>query len=566
MRRNWWYKRYKGGRTPLWPRAAGCLLAFFLSSFIPSAPIYSAAHSDKGYFDIVKSIELWGDVYRQISLNYVDSLNVSKLMYAGIDGMLHSLDPYSVFLDKASSSELDELTTGFYSGIGIIIAPMNGTIFITSVVDGSPAAKAGIRVGDTIVAIKGVSIRNKAYEEVKELLKGPSGTKLTLEVVHPGAQVFTATILREEVRVSTVSYAALIGDVGYIEMRSFGIRSSEDLRAAFQGLLKQSEERHQPLKGLILDLRNNPGGLLSAAVDTAALFVSKGSEVVSIRSRLKENSKEYLTAAEPVNATIPLAVLINKQSASAAEIVSGAIQDLDRGVIIGERSFGKGLVQSVLNLLYDHSLKLTTAKYYTPSGRLIQKMAEPVHEQRKVLPDVAVDKVSTVFYTKKRRKVYGGGGIKPDIEIPEKGLSPFITELRMKGMFFLFTSEFRSHNPVVPQQPFDRKALVRMFGDFLRSRKFSYTSQAERRLNDLKESLVGTGVIIPDRLAFTVGQMKEMEILKDSEGVADALEVEILRHYDKRIARAVELRRDPVVNKAIDVLSDSREYSRLLHP
>jgi carboxyl-terminal processing protease len=543
----------------------GILLALFLFCSIPAAPLYCTPSSDKGYFDIVKSIDLFGEVYRQVSLNYVDTLNVSELMYAGIDGMLRTLDPYTVFMDKNASEELDELTSGQYAGIGITIASIDGTIYVASVVDGYPAAKAGIRVGDSIAAVNGIEIKNKSLDEVKELLKGPLGAALTLKIERQGASAFSAGITRAEVRVNSISYAGIIGEIGYIEMKSFGARSGDELREAFQGVLQEARAKRLPLKGVILDLRNNPGGLLNAAVDVSSLFVRKGSDVVSIRGRLKESAKSYVTVTSPINVTIPLAVLINSQSASAAEIVSGAFQDLDRGVIIGERSYGKGLVQSVIALSYDNTLKLTTAKYYTPSGRLIQKDAPSVHEPRKVLPDTHADKLSTVFYTKRKRKVYGGGGITPDIELPEKAAPPYLTELRKKGMLFLFSASYRSLNPVMPQQPFDRKVLMASFGEFLRNRKFTYTSLSEQRIKELKESLKGGELNIYDELQRTAERLKEKEIAQESDGVAEALEIEILRHYDRRLAQNGELAIDPVVKKAVEVLSDSHQYSRVLN-
>jgi carboxyl-terminal processing protease len=555
-----------GGRVPLRRRTPGILVSLFLFCSVPSAPLYCAPSSEKEYFEIVKSVDLLGEVYRQVSLNYVDTLDTSKMMYAGIDGMLHSLDPYTVFLDKSDSEELDELTSGQYAGIGVTIASIDGTIFITSVVDGYPAAKAGIRVGDSIAAINGIELRNKSLDDVKTQLKGPLGTSLSLKIERQGAPAFAAGIVREEVRVNTVSYSGIIGETGYIEMKSFGVRSVDELRAAIQGVFRQAGEKHIRLKGIILDLRNNPGGLLNAAVDVSSLFVSKGSEVVSIRGRLKETTKSYVTVTPPVNVSIPLAVLINSQSASAAEIVAGAFQDLDRGVIIGERSYGKGLVQSVITLSYDNTLKLTTAKYYTPSGRLIQKEVPHEQETRKVLPDSHAEKLSTVFYTKRKRKVYGGGGITPDIELTERDASPYLTELRKKGMLFLFASSYRTLHPIMPQLPIDRKALMTSFNEFLHTRKFTYTSAPERQINELKESLKGGQLNIPNELQQAVERLKAQQMAKESEGVAEALEVELLRHYDNHLAKTGELKHDPVVKKAIEVLSDSRQYARILHP
>ena len=540
----------------------------------PSTRSVPANSTDKEYFEIVKSINLLGEVYREVSKNYVDTLNVSGLMYAGIDGMLRTLDQYTVFLDENDSDELDEMTSGQYAGIGISIASIDGSVFVTSVLDGYAAAKVGIKVGDCIVAINNESVEKISLDKVKALIKGAAGTPLLFKLERQGTPPFSIRLTREEVRVSTVSYSGNFGGIGYIEMKSFGARSTADLRDAFQGLVRQSAEQHIPLKGLVLDLRNNPGGLLNVAVDVASLFVPNGSEVVSIRGRLLETAKSYVTETPPLDARLPLAILINAQSASAAEIVAGAIQDLDRGIIIGERSYGKGLVQSVVRLSYNTALKVTTSKYYTPSGRLIQKESNnAVKESRKVLLRVPEKTVSEIFYTKGRRKVYGGGGIMPDIEFSEPPKSPYLSELSKKGFFFLFASAYRSTHPLRPSLPLDRPALMALFSDFLRSKKFVYTSDPERRLNELKESMKKVQPETADSSrqyvsAFQreIDRLKEQEIAKESSAVAEELEVEILRHYDERIARHAELDHDPVLKKAVEELSDSRKYAGILHP
>jgi len=550
------------------------MVALFCFFSVPSLSLAVEPPPDKEYFEIIKSIDLLGEVYREVSKNYVDSLNVSELMYAGIDGMLRTLDPYTVFLDEEDTGELDEQTNGQYVGVGITIASLDGTFFVTSVAAGHPAAKAGIRVGDTIVSINNKEVKNTSPEEVKSRIKGSAGTSITFELERQGAQPFTATMVREEVRVTTVSYSSIIDGVGYIEMKSFGARSAAELREAFQGLSKQAQERHVPMQGVILDLRNNPGGLLTAAVDVASLFITQGSEVVSIRGRSSEVVKSYRTETPPVDEAIPLVLLINSQSASAAEIVSGAIQDLDRGIIIGERSFGKGLVQSVMKISYDSSVKLTIAKYYTPSGRLIQKEVKKSDGKRNVLPKGHGEDASQVFMTKNGRKVYGSGGILPDISLSEPAVSPYLAELRKKGFPFLFSTDYCSSYPVKPPSLVDHKTLMDAFYDFLRNKKFVYTSDAERRFNELKESMTKSTLASDDssRLkSFTVLQqaidgMKAQEIERASNDVASALEVEIFRHYDEQLARKAELEHDLAVKKAVEVLSDAMKYSSALHP
>lgn len=538
---------------------------------VPSAPAHS---TEKEYFEIIKSIDLLGEVYREVSKSYVDTLNVSGLMYAGIDGMLRTLDPYTLFLDADDSNELDEMTSGQYVGIGISISSLEDEVFITSVVDDYAAAKAGIKVGDSVVAINNKRVKSLSLDKVKALMKGASGTPLLIELERQGSAPFSVRVIRQEVRLSTVSYSGIIGGVGYIEMKSFGARSTADLREALQGLSRLASEQRIALKGIILDLRNNPGGLLNVAVDVTSLFVPKGSEVVSIRGLQPELGRSYVTGTPPLDAALPLAVLINTQSASAAEIVAGAMQDLDRGVVIGERSYGKGLVQSVIRLSYNTALKVTTSKYYTPSGRLIQKESNnAVSESRKVLLPVPGKNLSEVFYTKGRRKVFGGGGIMPDILFSEPPVSSYLSELGKRGLLFLFASVYRSTHPLTPQLPLDRPALMTLFDDFLHTRKFMYTTDTERHFNELKESLKRAQPVSSDSVqqcvtAFQreIARLKEQEIAKESAQVAGALEVEILRHYDEPLARRAELDHDLTVKKAIEVLSDGRQYSKILHP
>jgi len=529
--------------------------------------------ADKEYFEIVKSIDLLGEVYREVSKNYVDTINPTEFMYAGIDGMLRTLDPYTVFLDEEDAGELEEQTNGQYVGVGITIAAVDGVFFVTSVTEGHSAAQAGIKVGDHIVAINSKELAKPTHDEVRAQMKGKVGTSMTLQLERQGSPSFTVTLVREEVRVNTVSYSSIIDGVGYIEMKSFGTHSATELREAFQALAQQAGERHQPLKGMILDLRNNPGGLLNAAVDVSSLFINQGSEVVSIRGRTPEMAKSYRTENQPLDAQVPLVLLINSQSASAAEIVSGAIQDLDRGVILGERSFGKGLVQSVVRISYDTSVKLTIAKYYTPSGRLIQKEMKPSGSSRKVVPKANGENASPLFSTKAGRKVYGGGGITPDIELSETATSPYLAQLRHKGMLFLFSNDYCATNSSKPSFSRDHTFLMALFNDFLQNKKFLYTSEAERRFNEMKEGMKKSDSELSDSrrksvelMQQEIEAMKAQEIERESSTVAKALEVEILRHYDDRLARKAELDTDPTVKRAVELLSDSTKYSAILHP
>ena len=556
-----------------------CLISFFP---LPSVTLAAEPSADHEYFEILKSIDLLGEVYNEVSKNYVDPVNTSELMYAGIDGMLRTLDPYSVFLDVDDSEELDEQTNGQYVGIGITLASLDGKFFITSVAVGHPAAKAGVKVGDHIIAINNKEITKLSSDDVKAQIKGATGTSMTLKLERQGVKPLTLTLFREEVRVNTVSYFRLIDGVGYIEMKSFGAHSADELREALQALQQQAREHQLPLKGVVLDLRNNPGGLLNAAVDVASLFLAKGSDVVSIRGRAADVVKSYVTERAPFDVAMPLVVLMNSESASAAEIVAGALQDLDRAVILGERSFGKGLVQSVVKISYDSSLKLTIAKYYTPSGRLIQKEVKRASGKRKVLPAPQAENASHVFTTKNGRKVYGGGGILPDITATEASSSPYLAELRKKGLLFLFARDYCAASPKkVPSR--ERELLMASFRDFLARQSFIYTTDAERRFKVLKEavkealkesmaSALAAASPTDERMTSfsaveqTIERLKKQEIAQASAEVAAALDVEILRHYDEQQARQAELDGDLAVKQAVALLSDSAKYNSTLQP
>jgi carboxyl-terminal processing protease len=543
---------------------------FALGTAVPGA----ASTRDDRYFETARSIDLMGDVTREVAENYVDTVDISRLLYSGIDGMLDTLDPYTVFLDREESRELGDLTSNQYAGIGITIAALDGGIYVTSVEKGWPAEKAGLRTGDRISVINDVRLAGKSLDAVRELIRGNVGSPVTLQIQRQGTESFTCRLVREEVRLSTVGHAAFIdgnGGIAYISMTSFADRSGADLRGALGQLQREAADRSFQMRGIILDLRENPGGLLDAAVDVTGSFVAKGSSVVSIRGRSAGASRSYATTGTPFDASIPLAVLINARSASAAEIVAGAVQDLDRGVIVGERSFGKGLVQSVIRLPYENALKLTTAKYYTPSGRLIQKEAGNAHGARDVLPRKnAGDGTAEVFRTARNRKVYGGGGILPDIKAADPESSLYLESLEMKGLLFLHAALWRASHPLPPVSS-DSTALVQSFSGFLVEQGFTYRSLADRKLEELKKLLSGENAEEAKRamaayrtMEVEIAAGREREIGRASGEVYTALREEILRHYDERLAVMAEVSHDPMVLKAIEILSSPRSYRKLL--
>jgi len=548
-------------------RAFAAALAAVL--YLCSPPSASAEGNDERYFSDLKGIELMGQVYREVAEKYVDTLSISRLMYSAIDGMLETLDPYTVFLDEQQSRELGELTSSQYAGIGITIGSIESSIFVTSVEKGWPAAKAGMLVGDRITEVNGVRLKNKSLERVRELIKGNAGVPLTLAVNRRNSGRLTFRLMREEIRLSTVNFSGLVEGFGYIGLESFGTRTFEDVQRALAGIREEVATSGGPLKGIILDLRDNPGGLLDAAVDVTSMFVPEESPVVSIRGRSQGSTKAYRTMRAPEEPDIPLAILINARSASAAEIVSGAVQDLDRGILIGERSFGKGLVQSVIRLPYDNDLKLTTAKYYTPSGRLIQQEGNGATASlRDVLPRrKRTGSGHELFRTAAKRKVYGGGGIAPDIAVEPPAESPYLEQLRYRGMLFLFSLNHASD----PLDSADSTALISAFSRFLKNHEFSYRSADEKRFEVFIQSFDEDGdrkknMPLLEAVRDELERLRNDEVARAAGEVAVALREEIVRQRDPKAARRLELARDPLFGKTVEVLSAPRKYARLLRP
>ena len=548
------------------------VLVLFLVCTAP--PLKTAECRESEYFSIAKNIELLGDVYRKVSENYVDSIDTAEFMYAGIDGMLETLDPYTVFLDEKESVELGELTSGQYAGIGVRISEIAGEVYIVSVFEDTPASNAGLRVGDRIERVDRHVVKGKELDEVKNLIKGPAGSLVTLTVGRYGQKKEKRfRLARREVKVNSIRYAGLFGNVGYFDMNTFGNRSADELSRAINEMHAAAMIRSRSMNAVILDLRNNPGGLLDVAVDVTGLFVDKGSRVVSTMGRDPESEIRYQTPRAPVAAGLPLAVLINRNSASASEIVAGAIQELDRGVIIGDRSFGKGFVQSVISLPYDCTLKLTTAKYYTPSGRLIQKEHDWTGGVRKVLEREEMQDDKEIFYTRNRRKVYGGGGILPDIRVDGYSMSDYEAALRKAGMLFRYANKYRALNDTLPGSGIDRKAMMVDFERFLESEKFNYQTEPEVLLGEVKQSLQDKHEGSSSKMdALVVSLENEMKLLagkqksSESETIARALEQEIMRHFDEDAARRSGVERDPVVKKALAILQDSSKYRKILSP
>ncbi|WP_232203910.1 S41 family peptidase [Chlorobaculum parvum] len=566
-------------RVARWPRFVAVASVAAMSVVLTTEPVLAKTEASSNFFEVNKSIELLGDVYQEVSQNYVEPIDVSEFMYSGIDGMLGQLDPYTVLLDKEQSGELDELTSGQYAGIGVTIGTIAGDLYVTSIFEGQAAAKAGLQVGDKIVAVNGVRVGDRPIEEIRESIKGRAGTTVRLTVRKDGWGARKQyRIARGEVRVSTVSYSGLFGSVAYIRMTSFARHSRAEMVDAIRALQQQAARENRTMSGLVFDLRGNPGGLLNSAVDVAALFVEKGSRVVSTKGRAADSEQRYVTNIDPLLPSLPLVVLIDGQSASAAEIVAGAIQELDRGLIVGENSFGKGLVQSVIELPYDHSLKITTAKYYTPSGRLIQKPlvhggASCQNPQRKVLLSPETYDSTKVYYTLNHRKVYGGGGIKPDFSVSAAEPSEYEKAQDKEGLLFTYATNFHRKHRDISLPKIAATPVLKEFREFVDDKTFVYRSAPQRQLDSLKTMIGKDGgekdSLLSVRLqAFdeALASWTKQGIQRDSLRITTAVQREIIRHYDEKAAWRKGIELDPVAAKAFALLADPVSYQKLLKP
>jgi carboxyl-terminal processing protease len=517
------------------------------------------------FLKINKSVEVFGKIYKEVILNYVDEVDPEKFIRAGIKGMLSELDPYTVFIDEKHSEEVDALTTGKYGGIGISISKFDTSIVVIKVSRGYPADKAGIRVGDVIVQIDSIYVKEKSLDEVRSLMVGKPGTQLKVKVIREGVSnplVFELT--RAEVEVKNITFYDFIDDgIAYIKLERFSRNAGEELRRAIKNLQSKGE-----IKGLILDLRDNPGGLLDAAVDVVEKFVPEGSLIVSTKGRKPDAVRNYFSTEKPILLDVPLVVVVNGSSASASEIVAGAIQDLDRGVVLGTKTFGKGLVQTITYLSYNTFLKMTTAKYYTPSGRCIQEI-DYFHKPDGVFIQKP-DSEQKVFKTKNGRIVYAEGGIFPDTVVEEKKRSDFVEALAQRRLFFKFANKFRAEHESIPDDFVINDSIFSRFEDFVKKSNFSYKDSFEINLEKAveyaKRQKLNNGYIAEVEAMLNKVRTQRIDYFKlYQEQIADELAREIISRYkyeDELIAWG--LKNDNQVKTAVAILKNKKSYNLLL--
>jgi carboxyl-terminal processing protease len=518
------------------------------------------------YFDISKNLEIFTNLYRELNIYYVDETQPGNLMKTGIDAMLKSLDPYTVYYPESKIEDYRFMTTGQYGGIGALIHTHEGDVTISQPYEGYPAQKNGLRAGDVVIAIDGESIKGKKQSDISDVLKGQPGTEVTLTVERYAVdEPMDFTVEREEVKIPDVPYYGMLDDkTGYIKLNGFTKTASMEVRTAFKDL-----KGAQGMEQLVFDLRGNGGGLLREAVNIVNMFVPKGQEIVSTKGKLEEWNKTHVALNEPEDSDIPVVVLVDGGSASASEIVSGALQDLDRAVVIGSRSFGKGLVQQTKDLAYNSKLKLTVAKYYIPSGRCIQKL-DYSHRSTNGKVDEVPDSLIKPFTTQGGRTVFDGRGIEPDVKVEFDPVSNVLNGMVSNHIIFDFATKYRTENDSIPNAK-EYGLTEKEFSEFIsyaQSQEFEYNTGTEQQYKDLveaakKERYYDHAAAEFEELFAKIEPRKDQDILNFEDQIKDFLEHEIVgRYYYQTGGIQYGLENDPYIDKAIEVFSDN--YTEIL--
>jgi carboxyl-terminal processing protease len=517
------------------------------------------------YFEIAKNLDLLGRVYKEIAFNYVDEVDPEKFLRAGIQGMLSSLDPYTIFIDEKKIEDIDLITNGKYGGIGISIGLRGYDVTVVEVMEGYSAQRQGLRIGDIIIEADGTAISSENIDQVSSLVKGEPGTTVELKVVRNELRdTLTFNIVREEVIVKNVTYSGFYPENSnnvYLKLSNFSRAASDEIKKT----VKDLKEKKQ-VNSIVLDLRGNPGGLLDIAIDVCDKFLDRDLLVVSTRGRDVNSEKKYYSDEEPVvNKDVKIIVLINGNSASASEIVAGALQDHDRAVILGTKSFGKGLVQTITPLSYNTSLKITTAKYFTPSGRSIQRIDYSQGSEVIKSPGAEADRK---FFTDNKREVYSRGGITPDTTVEFKIYGELTKDLLAKGLFFRFANNYFFNHPDLSYTGIEDVKLYNEFREYLTEENFQYKSQTEIEIDKLIKESSGNEHIMKD-LVKIKGELKglfekEMQIFKNE--ILRELRSELASRYLGMEGRIKEqLNSDAQVQVALSILSDKAVYNNLLN-
>ncbi|MEE9371851.1 MAG: S41 family peptidase [Saprospiraceae bacterium] len=535
----------------------------FAATLIGIFSISANNYNNDKLFEILKNIEIYTNIYNELTTQYVDDLDPNELMKIGIDAMMHSLDPYTVYYSESQTASYRISTQGRYSGLGAKSMDMDGKLTIVELYEGGSSEKAGLSVGDQIIGVNGKSAEGKTYDEVLQAIRGVSGTdvKLTIKKAVTNKTVI-ATLTRSEINIPNVPYSGFVSnDIGYISLTIFTRNAGNNIAAEMRRMKKKNPD----MKGLILDLRNNGGGLLAEAIDIVGIFISKGSPAVNTKGKVIERDRSFNTRRTPVDTELPLVILTNKNSASASEIVSGSIQDYDRGVIMGQRTFGKGLVQNHREVGYNSRIKLTTSKYYIPSGRCIQSR-EYENGEPKFIPDDE----RAVFYTKNKRPVLDGGGVAPDVALDAPVDPPFVNALKKEHLLFSYLNEYVINN-TLPDTITDLNfAAYDEFLSFIDKQSFEYETATDRKFMELKKISEEEGYLDGISADIALIEQKIQTEKKDDRQqykdiIINLLEEDLAQRlfYQEGKTRQ-KLKGDNEIKEAINLLNDKTRYDKIL--
>lgn len=540
-----------------------CLLFSSFSTF---------ANSKDKYFELSKNLEIFNSLYKSLNLHYVDTIPLNKMVKAGIDGMLRNIDPYTVYIPAEKEEDFTLMTTGEYAGVGAVITQRDSAIYINEVYVDMPAYNAGLRAADKIVSVDKTKITNHTTSQVSEMLRGIPGTEVKVGILHPGeTKAKYYNITRKQIYINPITYYNIVADsIGYINLSTFTDDCSSEFKKAYLEL------KDKGIKGLIVDLRSNGGGLLREAINICNFFLPKGEVIVSTKGKIETENTTYKAHNNPIDIDIPLIIMVNDESASASEIVAGAMQDLDRAVIVGHRTFGKGLVQGTFPVAYDGKLKVTTAKYYTPSGRCIQAINYTQKEGEK--SDIIPDSLTTEFKTKGGRTVRDGRGITPDVKYTHKNDADSISraylcyELILQNVCFDYATEFKLKNPSISSVK-DFAITDSIYEDFKKfaiSKDFKYENLSTKKLKDLieiikKENAYEENKEILDSLESRLKHNTETELEKFRTDVSELLSAEIVKRYYFSKGEAEQiLKTDEILQLSIEILNDPKRYNEIL--
>lgn len=534
-----------------------------LPSLVALSLMFMATGGER-YLKIAKSMEIFAEAYRIVNTDYVDETDPNLLMRIAIDSMMAGIDPYTNYFSEAQMERLRINYKGFWDGVGIEIIEHSGKIIVSAVVEESPASEADILVGDEILEIEGSSIKNKKVEDIEQTLHGKEGTLVSVKMRRPATdEEKIHNLTRGKIVRKNVPYYAMVDEnTAYIVLTTFSERAGANVGDA----LKELQEKHKP-KQVILDLRENGGGLLIEAVNLCNIFVNKGEEIVATRNKVADWDRPFPTLNNPVDTKIPLIVLINDRSASASEIVAGAIQDLDRGVLLGQRSFGKGLVQNTYDIGYNSKVKLTTARYYIPSGRCIQALEYKGGKSVEI-----ADTLYKSFVTRRGRPVNDGGGLLPDYDVPKQAQSTIAKGLVSSKQIFDYATDYRAkHDSIVAAEQFRLSdADFDDFVQFLKKRNYTYKTNSEKAMDVMIANAKKDGNYEQLKASFdamqkSIEDAKKQDIFKYKKEIVMLLEEEIVgRYYYEKGTIQLRLQRDVEVQEAIKLFGDSDKFSQLL--